>query len=117
MPTVPDAAVQAAMAAVFAHDDPDGMTAEELTRVILEAAAPVLAEHAARAITAHMEEHSAVMPETMARRYRRHLGIAARVAAGAFSTREDQLKQAAEAIARGDFIACDAERTVPGGDD
>ena len=37
---------------------------------------------------------------------------AARVAAGAFDTREDQLRKAAEAIARGDFIACNPE--VPG---
>lgn len=109
MPKVPDKAVQAAMAAVMAHDDPDGMTAEELTRVILEAAAPVLAGHAAQAVTAHMEEHAAKMPETMARRYRRHLGMAGQVAAGAFSTREDQLRQAAEAISRGDFIACNPE--------
>ena len=44
---------------------------------------------------------------------RMHFSTAARIAADAFDTREDQLRMAAEAIGRGDFIACDIPE-VPG---
>jgi hypothetical protein len=82
-------------------------------RAALEAAAPLLAETIAQKILAHMEEHGpgpaspgVTLHETMRRAWRRHFGIAARVAAGAFHTREDGLRLAAEAIERGDFIGC-----------
>lgn len=71
----------------------------------LEVAAPALGEHAASKILAHMEAH--VPPDaTRAGICRRLFGIAARVAAGAFLTDDDVKRQAAEAVARGDFIAC-----------
>ena len=82
-------------------------------RAALEAAAPLLAEACASAILAHMEAYgpAAEAPgvtrhEVLRRAWRRHFGIAARVAAGAFYTREDELRLTAEAVERGDFIAC-----------
>jgi hypothetical protein len=87
-----------------------------VSRIALDAATPILAEVIAQKILAHMESHGphkpagALEPVTaIGRDYRawcRHFGIAARVAAGAFDTREDQLRKAAEAIERGDFITC-----------
>jgi hypothetical protein len=117
VPDIPEEAVAAAVRALQAHPWPDGETTEaQAARVVLEAAAPVLAETAAQKILAHMESHGphkpvgALEPVTAIgrdyRAWRRHFGIAARVAAGAFDTREDQLRKAAEAIERGDFIAC-----------
>ena len=86
---------------------------DRLARAALEAAAPVLAEEIAQKILVHMEEHGpapaspgVTLHETMRRAWRRHFGIAARIAAGAFYTREDELRLAAEAIGRGEFIGC-----------
>lgn len=86
---------------------------DRLARAALDAAAPVLGEAVAQKILAHMEAHGpgpaspgVTLHETMRRAWRRHFGIAARIAAGAFDSREDQLRKAAEAIGRGDFIAC-----------
>lgn len=118
MPEIPDEAVMAAMvrrADLLAdRPDPTVLSDETLTRLMLEAAAPVLAEAVAQKILAHMESHGpapeapgVTRHEVLRRAWRRHFGIAARVAAGAFWTREDQLRLAAEAIGRGDFIACD----------
>ena len=83
-------------------------------RAALDAAAPMFAEAVAQKITAHKEAHGPqpaspglTLHATMRRAWHRHFGIAVRVAAGAFDTREDQLRQAAEAIERGQFIACD----------
>lgn len=85
---------------------------EALARVALNAAAPILAEEVARKILAHMEAHGPTegfngsLGSTLRRAWRRHFGIAARVAAFAFST-EDEIKRAAiEAIARGDVAVC-----------
>jgi len=123
VPRVPDDAVQAA-AEVMLRQYETEFSAPHLTwrdfadpaREILEAAAPALAEAAAQKITGHMESFGPPAPLTPAdpvgrqhRAWRRHFGIAARVAAGAFSTREDQLREAAQAIADGNFTACDAE--------
>jgi len=87
---------------------------EALARVALEAAAPILAEAIAQKILAHAERQfpkndPAKVPgrPDLWRTWHRHFGIAARIAAGAFYTREDELRLAAEAIERGDFIACD----------
>jgi hypothetical protein len=105
MPRVPDNAVQVAMASVLATDDPDGLPAEDLVLKVLEAAAPVLAEHAARAVLAHMKSHGP-QQRGLRRAWQRHFGIAARVAASAFSTREEQVQAAARAIADGKYMAC-----------
>ena len=74
-------------------------------RELLEAAAPHLAEHVAAKIHAHRDAHG---PTAGAGRltWRRHLGIAARVAAAAFMTDDDRKREAAQAIARGDYVVC-----------
>ena len=128
MPAIPAEAVQAAMAvrAGLLADRPDPMVLsdETLTRKMLEAAAPILAETIAQKITEHMENFGPRKPrgplETSLagtggayRAWRRHFDIAARVAAGAFYTREDELRRAAEAIERGDFIVCDLPEDWP----
>lgn len=102
MPTVPDDAVEAAAEALRGILEPygDGGLPMDVyrshARAVLEAAAPVLAGHASRAVLAHMEQQAERMPASMAGRWRRHFGIAARVAAGAFTTRDDRLREAAE---------------------
>lgn len=115
MPDIPEAAVQAALAADYtaAYEDatPERpFDAECLTRIAVEAAAPVLAEHVAKAIFDHMEEHGpqagTPLGGTMRRAWRRHFTIAARVAGLAFSTEEDIKRRAAEAFNRGDYTAC-----------
>jgi hypothetical protein len=114
VPDIPESAVGPAAEALCTLHDLDPEWARTLARAALEAAAPLLAEAVAQKILAHMEEHGpgpaspgVTLHETMRRAWRRHFGIAARVAAGAFYTREDHLRLAAEAIERGDFIACD----------
>jgi hypothetical protein len=93
--------------------DPTALSEETLTRLMLEAAAPILAEATAERIIAHMNEHGPIdygpssTGAALRRAWVRHFGIAARVAAGAFWTEEDKKRLAAEAIARGDVIACD----------
>ena len=118
MVNVPESAISAATAAIRDQfrddlDKPGAPEADALARAALEAAAPLLAEACASAILAHMEAHGppAEAPgvtrhEVLRRAWRRHFGIAARVAAGAFYTREDELRLTAEAVERGDFIAC-----------
>lgn len=125
MADVPDEAVQAALArrADLLSDRPDPMvlSEERLTRLMLEAAAPILAETVAQKILAHAERQfpkndPAKVPgrPDLWRTRHRHFGIAARIAAGAFYTREDELRLTAEAIERGDFISCDIPE-VPDG--
>jgi hypothetical protein len=119
---VPEEAVTRALAArAEALSALTVFTEEQLTRMELEAAAPVLAEAVAQKILAHMNEHGpapespgVTRHEVLRRAWRRHFGIAARIAAGAFDTREDQLRKAAEAIARGDYVACNPPE-VPDG--
>ncbi len=121
MPDYIPAALAAAEAALYdelrscREVEPD-----RLARAALEAAAPLLAEDIAQKILAHMEAHGpapaspgVTLHETMRRAWRRNFGIAARVAAGAFYTREDELRLAAGAIERGDYVACDIPE-VPG---
>ena len=123
MPAIPAEAVAAAAAAIHRDAcDPDldhettGIDMRRATAA-LEAAAPILAEAAAQKILAHMEDFGPRKPrgplETSLagtggayRAWRRHFGIAARIAAGAFDTREDQMRKAARAIERGDYVAC-----------
>ena len=114
MPEVPDAAVEAAVEAVLKQP---GLAAEDLrpwvkwiSTTVLEAAAPVMAEAVAQRILAHMDAHGpqagTPLGGQVRRAWRRHFGIAAQVAALAFSTPEDVKRMAAEAIGRGDYLAC-----------
>ena len=127
MPDLPESAVQAA-AEVRRRQYDSEFDASHLrwqdfsgeAREILDAAAPVLAGEIARKILAHMEAHGpapeapgVTRHEVLRRAWRRHFRIAAQVASGAFYTREDQLRLAAQAIERGDFIACNPPE-VPG---
>jgi hypothetical protein len=83
-------------------------------RAILEATAPALADAVVQKITAHKHAYEPEGPliggetaqDQRRRAWRRHFSIAAQVAAGAFSTREDQLREAAQAIAAGNYTAC-----------
>ncbi len=120
---IPPEAVRLAAAAITLaanHFEAERWEARNLARAALEAAAPLLADEIARKILAHMEAHGpgpgspgVTLHETLRRAWRRHFSIAARVAAGAFDTREDQLRMAAQAIERGDYVACDIPE-VPG---
>lgn len=119
MPDIPQAAVTAAAAAIErellsgTHYAMSADSDEALARAALEAAAPILAEHVAQKILAHADRQ---FPKTDPakkpgqpdrwRTWHRHFGIAARVAAFAFSTEEDIKRGTAEAIARGDFAVC-----------
>lgn len=112
MPEVPDAAVQAAAVALQAIIDPAGLREMDVyrahARAVLEAAAPALAAAVAEKITAHMDAHGPRegAASGLVLSWRRHFRIAAQVAAGAFSTREDQLREAAQAIADGNYMGC-----------
>lgn len=115
MPEIPDAALRAAADAVErelmsptrydTHMDSD----EALARTVLDAAAPILAEAVAQKILAHMEIHASGPAGTathfLARR--RAFQTAARVAAGAFTTEAESKRMAAEALAAGNYVACD----------
>lgn len=131
MPELPESAVTAAVDEVMKRRhltaNHSRAWAEPIVRDALEAAAPVLAEAVARKITGHMEKFGPRKPRGALepvsdtgrahRAWRRHFGIAARVAAGAFSTDDDKLRMAAEAIGRGDYAACyldDAGNPVAG---
>lgn len=122
MPDYPPEALAAAVRALRANPWPDGETTEEqAARLVLDAAAPVLAEAVAAKILEHMEAHIADpskvrltrVGEVGNRAARRHFRTAAQIASLAFSTREDQLRMAGEAIEQGRFIACDIPE-VPG---
>ena len=125
MPDVPEEAVSAALAAYVREAYCDGEAVdgdEQVIRRTLEAAVPILAEHVAQKILAHANRQ---FPKTDPakvpgqpdrwRIWHRHFGIAARIAASAFSTEEDLKRAAAEAIARGDYMVCAIPE--PGGED
>ena len=117
MPDYPQAVVDATAQAI-GNAMITRQSAEAIARAALDAAAPLLAESVAEKILAHMEGFGPKRPAGALepviyvgrdyRTWRRHFGIAARIAAGAFTTREESLRMAAEAIARGDFAACPA---------
>ena len=113
MPDDPQAALAAAeralivAAADFGTDVIAG-TPPVLARAALDAAAPLLAESVAEKILAHAERQHPRDHAHVPTAWDRHFSIAARVAAGAFTTREESLRMAAEAIARGDYVACPA---------
>lgn len=86
---------------------------DALARAALEAAAPLLAEACAQRILAHAERQHPRDPDHVPTAWHRHMDIAARVAAGAFYTREDLLRLAAQAIERGDVAWCNPPE-VPG---
>jgi hypothetical protein len=79
---------------------------DALARAALEAAAPILADAVVQAILAHAERQHPRDPDHVPTAWHRHFSIAARVAAGAFDTREDQLRMAAQALAAGNYMAC-----------
>ena len=110
MPNIPDDAVQAAAEAIMTaqnanDDEPERWEANHLSRIALEAAAPAMAEHAARAILAHRDAHGPADGASR-RRWRRYLGVASQVVSFAFSTEEDKKRLAAQAIADGNYVAC-----------
>lgn len=116
VPDIPQKAVDVVAGKIWHGTEAGVGQARMIARDALEAAAPILAEHVAQAITAHKYAHEPKGPliggksaeEQRRRTWRRHFGIAARVASLAFSTEEDVRRMAAEAIARGDFIGCPA---------
>lgn len=111
MPDVPAEAISAAERAIEAvMTDPEfrvERSAAGLARVAVEAAAPILAEAVAAKIEAHRAEWSQARPgQLVPTAWDRHMKIAARVAAWAFSTDDDKKRMAAAAIARGDVVVC-----------
>jgi hypothetical protein len=107
LPDVPPEAVRLALAArahaLADRPDPMALSDETLTRLMLEAAAPALAEHVASAILAHMDRSTRYRSRRSRRgllAYRRHFATAARVAAGAFTTDADLKREAAKALVR-----------------
>ena len=127
MPAIPEAPLLAAALAIHRaacplRDDPDHDCARDAAheemlipraRAALEAAAPILAEACAQRILAHAERQHPRDPDHVPTAWHRHMDIAARVAAGAFYTREDLLRLAAQAIERGDVAWCNPPE-VPG---
>ena len=121
MGEIPEGAISAAAKAIHRDacptDEDHDVTGIDRRRAVaaLEAAAPLLAEAVAAKILDHMEEYIADPDTTRLTRVsevgnraaRRHFRTAAQIASLAFSTREDQLRMAAEAIERGDVIVCD----------
>jgi hypothetical protein len=91
------------------HSNP--LFAEHVVRDVLNAAAPLFANAVAERIAAFAETREPLGDHVPTAR-RRALMTAVQVAAGAFSTRDEDLRQVAEAIGRGDFTCCDAEATM-----
>lgn len=120
MPDVPEEAVTAA-AAVIRRELPAADSDVTLARAALAAAAPILAEAVAAKITDHRDRNEPKGPliggkpaEAQRRSaWRRHFGIAARVAAMAFSTEEEIMRAAVATVERGDAIVCGPPE-VPG---
>lgn len=117
MPDIPESAITAGAEALQDHTHAGEENPwRERALAVLEAAAPILAEHVAAKITAHMESFGPHVPHgtleavtdvgTRYRTWRRHFGIAARIAASAFYTDEDMRRLTAEALNRGDYVAC-----------
>ena len=106
MADYPQAIYDKATAALLSLHDLHPDWAATLARAALEAVAADLGEHAAGKIAAHRDAYG---PQDGARLsgWRRHFGIAARIAARAFLTEDDLKQLAAEALARGDYMACD----------
>lgn len=104
MPDIPQEAVDAAVAAYAREGYCDGEPIPGDVRVIraaLEAAAPFMAEAVAAKIKAHGEKYFGHMRSARVR-----FDIAARIAAGAFDTKEDRIRMITEALEHGNYIAC-----------
>ena len=112
MPDLPRNALTLAEDVVAGHlqaagiKTPPGLV-PALARAALDAAAPVLATAVAEKILAHMEAHSPPQGGTSrAYVYRSHFATAAQVAGYAFTTEAEMKRQAAEALAAGNYVAC-----------
>jgi hypothetical protein len=113
MPDLPDEAVQRA-AGVMLSQYGSQYNASHLTwrdfaddaRAVLEAAVPALAEHVAAKITAHAERQHPRDPGHIPTVWHRHFAVAAQVAGFAFMTDDDKKREAARALARGNYVAC-----------
>src|ERR1700733_38968 len=88
---MPDYPAEIIHAAVEALMERRGLTSESsrlwaapIVATVLDTAAPLLAEHCAQAILAHMEAHAPGRTDWW--HYRQHFGIAARIASTGFST-------------------------------
>lgn len=120
MPEIPERAVQSVAERMFRRYENENYARHlswrdfaDDARADLEASAPILAEAVAQAILAHAERQHPRDKDHVPTAWDRHFSVAARVAAMAFYSREDELRLAAEAIARGDVIACNPPE-VPG---
>lgn len=119
MPDIPASSLATGIEAVYGvyakrgWNKPAPWWAEEVSAAVLEAATPLLAEEVAQKILEHAERQHPRDPDHVPTAWHRHFSVAARVAAGAFDTREDQLRMAAEAIKRGDVAWCNPPE-VPG---
>lgn len=114
---IPPAAYEAATEAITEELKAGREVAdEELAYAAVTAAAPIFAEACAQAILAHMELHGPKPNGAGRRAWRRQFGIAARVAAGCFTTRDEQHAEAAEALtaalASGQAIGCNPEAAM-----
>lgn len=83
-------------------------TARKIAAVALDAAAPLLADAVAGKLLAHMEIHGPRDQGTRKRTWRRHFRAAAQVASLAFTTEDEQKRQAWQALAREHSAACPA---------
>ena len=81
--------------------------ASEVTE-ILDAVAEDLGNHAAEKIAEHRDSHGDSMPPDRLGTWRRHFGIAARIASRAFLGDGDLKAIAARDLAAGNFVACQA---------
>jgi hypothetical protein len=106
VPDYPQETVTAAASAMCELHDLDPRWAETLAGAALDAAAPLLAEACAQAVIKHMETHGPAGRNTA---WRRYMKIAARVAAGAFTSHDEVRRMAARVIAAGNYVAC----TIP----
>lgn len=119
MPDLPETAIQHCAEVMFRQYESE-YNADHLTwrdfadpaRAILDAAAADLGEHVAGKILAHMDKYHPAGGSRL-NPWRRHFSTAARIAAWAFLTEDDEKRLAAEAVARGDFAVCAIPDGVP----
>jgi hypothetical protein len=113
MPDFPPEILAKAAEALTSLHDLDRDWSLILAQAALDSVAEDLGNHVAGLILAHMEKNGAPKRATLkggaaVRRLmrRQHFGTAARIAARAFLTDEDTLRQAARALASGQYLAC-----------
>jgi hypothetical protein len=104
MPIYPDEALAAAERAIGASLG-RGEPSSAIAKRALDAAVPLLAEAVAGKIAEHAQHPRD--PSHVPTAWDRHFGIAARIAAGAFTTEAESKQQAAQALAAGHFVRCD----------